>query len=226
MKITYYGHSCFTAAVNGKTLLFDPFISGNPLAGHIDKSKIKADYILISHGHEDHIADAAALAKESGATIISNFEIVTWLSRQGISKGHPMNHGGSWSFDFGKVKMMNAIHSSSFPDGSYAGNPCGFLIETLEGNFYYSGDTALTYDMKLIGEYKKINFALLPVGGNFTMNADNALIAAGFIGCDKIVGLHFDTFGYITINHAEAKEKFSRDGKELILLKIGESINI
>lgn len=223
MKTTYYGHACFSVEVNGKHLLFDPFITSNPLAADIDIKKIKADYILISHGHEDHIADAATIAKQTGATVISNFEIVTWLGKQSISKSHPMNLGGSWSFDFGKVKFVNAVHSSSFPDGSYAGNPGGFLVETPQGNFYYSGDTALTYDMKLIGNYKKINFALLPIGGNFTMNVDNAIIAADFIKCDKIIGVHYDTFGYIKIDHKEAKEKFNRAGKELILLEIGDT---
>lgn len=224
MKITYYGHACFAIEVNGNHLLFDPFITSNSLATKIDITKIKADYILISHGHEDHIADAAAIAKQTGATVISNFEIVTWLDKQGISKGHPMNLGGSWSFDFGKVKFVNAVHSSSFPDGTYAGNPGGFLVETPQGNFYYSGDTALTYDMKLIGNYKKINFALLPIGGNFTMNVDNAIIAADFIKCDKVIGVHYDTFGYIKIDHQEAKEKFRRTGKELILLEIGSTL--
>ncbi len=226
MTITYYGHSCFTIKAKGKQLLFDPFISKNPLASHINISKIQADYILVSHGHEDHITDAVSIAKRTGAMIISNYEIINWLSEQGIENHHAMNTGGHRIFDFGKVKCVNAVHSSSMPDGSYGGNPLGFLIETSEGNFYYSGDTALTYDMKLIGEYKKINFALLPIGNNFTMGIDNAIIAAEFINCEKIIGLHYDTSEFIKIDHNEAIEKFSSAGKELILLPIGNSIEI
>lgn len=226
MTITFYGHSCFAVNIGGKTLLFDPFITPNPLAAHIDITKIKADFILISHGHEDHIADAVSIAKRTGAKVVSNFEIVTWLAKQGVDNGHGMNTGGHWFFDFGKVKCVNAVHSSSMPDGSYGGTAMGFLIETQEGNFYYSGDTALTYDMKLIGDYKKINFALLPIGNNFTMGIDNALIACDFINCEKVIGLHYDTFGYIKIDHKEAIAKFNDAGKELILMPIGESINI
>lgn len=226
MNITYYGHSCFSVETAGKHILFDPFISPNELARKIDVNSVKADYILISHGHEDHIADAVSIAKRTGATCVSNYEIYVWLGKQGVSKGHPMNHGGSWNFDFGKVKFVNAVHSSSFPDGSYAGNPGGFLVETDSGNFYYSGDTALTYDMKLIGEYKKINFAFLCIGNNFTMSIDNAVIASDFIQCDKIIGMHYDTFGYIKIDHEEAKEKFARAGKELILMNISETIEL
>lgn len=226
MTITYYGHSCFAVNIGGKTLLFDPFITPNPLAKHVDVSKIKADFILISHGHEDHIADAVSIAKRTGAKVVSNFEIVTWLAKQGVDNGHGMNIGGHWFFDFGKVKCVNAVHSSSMPDGSYGGTAMGFLIETKEGNFYYSGDTALTYDMKLIGDYKKINFALLPIGNNFTMGIDNALIACDFINCEKVVGLHYDTFGHIKIDHKEAIAKFNDAGKELILLPVGESINL
>ena len=226
LSITYYGQSCFSVKAGEKILLFDPFISGNPLAKNINASKINADYILISHGHEDHIADAVSIAKKTGAKVISNFEIITWLEKQGIKNGHPMNTGGHWMFDFGKVKCVNAVHSSSLPDGTYGGNPMGFLIETSFENFYYSGDTALTYDMKLIGEYKKIKFALLPIGNNFTMGIDNAIIAADFINCDKIIGLHYDTYDYIKIDHKEAQDKFSGAGKELILIPIGNTVEI
>ena len=226
MIITYLGHSCFTIEVNNSVLLFDPFISPNELASSIDIKKLMPDYILISHGHQDHIADAVSIAKQSGATIISNWEIVNWLSSQGVEKSHPMNIGGHWFFDFGKVKCVNAVHSSSMPDGSYGGNPMGFLLETKEGNIYYAGDTALTLDMKLIGDYKKIDIAFLPIGSNFTMGIDNAVIASDFIHCDKIIGMHYDTFGYIKIDQDEAFGKFAAAGKELLLLQIGNSITI
>lgn len=137
-----------------------------------------------------------------------------------------MNTGGHWIFDFGKVKCVNAVHSSSLPDGTHGGNAMGFLLETNEGNFYYAGDTALHYDMKLIGDYKQMNFAFLPIGNNFTMGVDNAVIASDFIRCDKIIGMHFDTFDQIKIDHKEAKHKFEISGKELLLMKIGESREI
>jgi L-ascorbate metabolism protein UlaG (beta-lactamase superfamily) len=224
MKITYYGHSCFGVEIKGKHLLFDPFISPNPLASDIDITKIKADYILQSHGHNDHIADTIAIAEMTGATVIGAFEVVEWLKNHGVEKIHPMNVGGKWLFDFGKVKCVNAIHSSTMPDGSYGGQPMGFVIESDEGNFYYAGDTALTYDMRLIGDYRQIDFAFLPIGDNFTMGVDNAIIAADFVNCENIIGMHYDTFGYIKIHHEESKRKFSRAGKNLTLMKIGESM--
>jgi L-ascorbate metabolism protein UlaG (beta-lactamase superfamily) len=225
MKVTYYGHSCFAVEVNRRTLLFDPFITPNPLAKTIDVDKVAADYILISHGHADHLADAASIAKRTGATIISNFEIVTWFGQQGVQKAHPMNHGGDFNFDFGRVKYVSAIHSSTLPDGSAGGNPGGFVIESPEGSFYYSGDTALTMDMKLIGESTPLKFAALCVGGNFTMGPDDAVKAADFIRCHEILGVHYDTFPPIKIDHAAAQEKFKAAGKHLHLLPIGESHN-
>jgi len=224
MKITFYGHSCFGIEVKGKHLLFDPFISPNPLAAHIDVNSVKADFILQSHGHMDHIADTVAIAKRTGATVICAFEIHEWLNNQGVTTTHPMNTGGKWMFDFGKVKCVAAVHSSSLPDGSYGGNPMGFVIESDEGNFYYAGDTALTYDMKLIGEYRKVDFALLPLGDNFTMGVDNAIISSDFIKCNDIIGMHYDTFGYIKIDSSEAIQKFERSGKKLTLMNIGDTI--
>ena len=226
MKITYYGHSCFEIVVNGKKLLFDPFISPNELAKSIDIAQIKPDYILVSHGHWDHIADAVTIAKQSGATIIANYEVVQWLKKEGVEKVHEMNTGGKWMFDFGKVKCVAAMHSSSLPDGAYGGSAMGFIIESSEGNFYYAGDTALTYDMKLIGEFRKLNFALLPIGDNFTMGVDNTVICSDFIKCNKIVGMHYDTFGYIKIDHNDAVSKFKNAGKELNLLEIGTTSEI
>lgn len=159
MKITYYGHSCFGAEINGKHLLFDPFITPNSLAKNIDITKIKADYILVSHGHEDHVADLITIANHTGAKVICAFEIHVWLKGKGLSNTHPMNIGGKAKFDFGNVKCVVAIHSSVLPDGTYGGNPMGFIMESSEGNFYFAGDTALSYDMKLIGDYRKIDFA-------------------------------------------------------------------
>ncbi|MBT8195524.1 MAG: metal-dependent hydrolase [Bacteroidia bacterium] len=223
MKVTYYGHSCFGIELMGKHLLFDPFISPNPLASKIDVNSIKADYILLSHGHEDHVADAVSIAKRTNAKVISCYEIVIWMQNQGIENGHPMNIGGHWIFDFGKVKCVNAVHSSVLPDGTYGGNPMGFLIESKDKNFYYAGDTALSYDMKLIGDYKKMDVAFLPIGNNFTMGVDNAVIASDYIKCNNIIGMHYDTMDYIKIDKKDAVEKFSNAGKTLTLLDIGST---
>lgn len=224
MNITYYGHSCFGVEIKGKHILFDPFISPNEMAKQIDANTVKADYILISHGHEDHIADAVSIAKRTGAKVICNWEISVWLGNQGVENIHPMNIGGKVKLDFGDVKCVNAVHSSSLPDGSNGGNPMGFVVESSEGNFYYAGDTALTYDMKLIGEYRSIDFAFLPIGDNFTMGVDNAIIASEFINCKKIIGMHYDTFGYIKIDKEAAVTKFNHSGKQLTLMYIGETI--
>ena len=223
MKVTSYGHSCFAVETAGRTLLFDPFITPNELAKSVDVNKVAADYILISHGHQDHLADAAGIARRTGATVISSFEVVSWFGRQGVPKGHPMNHGGGHRFDFGRVKFVSAIHSSSLPDGSYGGNPGGFVVETSQGNFYYSGDTALTMDMKLIGESTPLVFAALCIGDNFTMGIEDAIKAADFVRCNEVLGVHYDTFPPIKIDHREAVSQFAAAGKRLHLVKPGES---
>ncbi len=223
MKITFYGHACIGIEVSGKHILIDPFISANPNAAHIDINALKADYILLTHAHQDHILDAEQIAKNNNAVIVSNWEIASYYGNKGL-QSHPMNHGGSWSFDFGKVKYVAAIHSSSFPDGSYGGNPGGFVIEGEHKNIYISGDTALTMDMKLIPMRTKLDLAVLPIGNNFTMDVQDAVIAADFLNCDKVLGCHYDTFGFIMVNHDEAKKVFFDAGKDLMLLEIGESL--
>jgi len=225
MKITFYGHACLGIEVSGKHLLVDPFISGNPKAAHIDINTIKADYILLTHAHSDHTLDVEAVAARTNAVIVSNYEIASHYGNKGLQY-HPMNHGGSWKFDFGTVKYVNAIHTSSFGDGSYGGQPGGFVIEGEHKNIYIAGDTALTMDMKLIPMRTKLDLAILPIGSNFTMDVDDAIIASDFVACDKVLGYHFDTFGYIEINHEEAIRKFFNRGKDLMLLEIGASIDL
>jgi L-ascorbate metabolism protein UlaG (beta-lactamase superfamily) len=225
MKITYLGHASLAIEVNGVAILVDPFISPNPLAAHIDIDSLKADFILLTHAHGDHVADVEAIAARTQATIVSNFEIADYYGKKGLNH-HPMNHGGSWKFPFGTVKYVNAIHSSAFPDGTYGGNPGGFVIEAAGKSIYISGDTALTFDMKLIPLRTKLDLAVFPIGNNFTMDVADAAIAADFVECNKVLGIHFDTFGYITIDHEAAKKHFSETGKELILLPIGDSIEI
>ena len=223
MKITYYGHACFLLETKDNKVLFDPFISPNELAQHIDISSVEADYILLSHGHEDHVADAEAIAKRTGATIVAAFEITSWYAQKGIENLWPMNIGGQKNFPFGLVKFISAVHSSVLPDGTYGGNPGGFVIENEEGCIYYAGDTALTRDMELIKEQFNLNWAILPIGDNFTMGVDDAIRACDLIGCDKILGMHYDTFPYIQIDQEAAKMAFKKANKELVLLEIGAS---
>jgi len=224
MKFTYYGQSAFSLEIDGQHLVFDPFITPNLMAKDIDIQSIKADYVLLSHGHYDHIVDALDIAKNNDATIVSNFEIISWYGTNGYKKGHPMNHGGQWQFDFGKVKFTNAVHSSVLPDGTYGGNSGGFLIMNKNINVYYAGDTALTVDMQLIPLWAKLDVVILPIGDNFTMGVDDAILAADFVKCDNVIGVHYDTFPYIEIDKKEAVEKFAAAGKKLLLPKIGESI--
>ncbi|GAA3939199.1 metal-dependent hydrolase [Chitinophaga oryziterrae] len=226
MKFTFYGHSSFAVEIKGKKIVFDPFITHNELAKSIDINKIEADYIFISHGHDDHIADLIVLARRTNATVVGSFEIITWLGKQGLEKVHPMNTGGKWAFDFGTVKCVVAHHSSGLPDGSYGGNPMGFLFTTAEGNFYFAGDTALTLDMQLIPRFAKLDFAVLPIGDNFTMGADDAIVAAEFIQCKRIIGVHYDTFGYIKIDKEKVTKQFAKAGLELLLPAIGSSIDL
>lgn len=227
MKVTYYGHSCFGIDVNGKKILLDPFITPNNLAkGKVDAAAIEADFILVSHGHEDHVADLIPIAKRTKAKVISNFEIISWLEGQGIENVHPLNHGGKAKFEFGELKYVSAIHSSVLPDGTYGGNPGGFVIDTPEKCLYYAGDTALTLDMQLIGRSYKIDWAFLPIGDNFTMGADDAVTAAEFVNCKNVIGMHYDTFPYIEIDGAEAKSKFKQAGANLALMEIGETIEL
>lgn len=224
MKFTFFGHSCFMLEWDEFKILFDPFISPNPLAADVDIDAIQADYILVSHAHEDHTADLERLAKQTGATIISNFEICNWTEKKGCDKYHPMNFGTT-QMPFGTLSMVPAKHSSSFGDGSYGGNPGGFILQTTKGNIYYSGDTSLTMDMLLVPRYAEIDVAILPIGGNFTMNVEEALIANEMIKANKVVGVHFDTFGYIEIDKQKALDIFAPSGTELIIPEIGQIIH-
>jgi len=207
-------------------LLFDPFITPNPLAQKIDAGKIAADFILVSHGHGDHVADLVEIAKRTGATVIAPFEVGDWFEKKGVKNVQAMNHGGAARTSFGRVKLTAAVHSSSMPDGSYGGNPCGFVIESSDGNFYYSGDTALTLDMKLIGEQTKLRFAALPIGDYYTMGIEDATRAANLVGVSKIVGVHYDTFPPIKIDRSAAHKAAEAAGIELLLPDTGETIEV
>ncbi|MDC8004879.1 metal-dependent hydrolase [Aureisphaera galaxeae] len=226
MKITFYGQNSLSIEASGKHIIVDPFISGNPLSKDaVSVNDLKADYILLTHAHLDHVLDAETIAKNTGATIVSNYEIAMHYQAKGCTV-HPMNHGGSWQFDFGKVKYVNAIHTSTFDDGSDGGFPGGFVIEGESKNIYIAGDTALTMDMKLIPMRTQLDMAILPIGDNFTMGVDDAIIASDFVECNRILGVHYNTFGFIEIDTQVAQEKFSNAGKELVLLEIGGTVEV
>jgi len=225
MKFTYYGQSAFELEAGGKKLLFDPFITPNELAKSIDINNFKPDYILLSHGHGDHVADLIPIQKQSGATVICIHEIAGWLGKQGVDKVHGMNIGGGFNFDFGRAKMVNAIHSSSMPDGSNGGNPAGFVIYADGKKIYFAGDTALTYDMKLLAD-ENLDWAILPIGDNYTMGVDDAIKSTGFFNCKNVVGVHYDSFPVIKINKEEVLEKFKKAGINIQLPAIGSSIEL
>jgi L-ascorbate metabolism protein UlaG (beta-lactamase superfamily) len=226
MQLTYFGHSTFLATIGGTRVLFDPFIRPNPLAKDVNVDAIEADYILLSHGHGDHIADAEEIAKRSGATILAIAEIAGYFGVKGIEV-IGTNLGGKVALPFGTVHCVAAAHSSSFPDGSYAGVPMGFVIKTTEGQtFYFAGDTALTYDLKLIKERHQLDFALLPIGDHYTMGLTDALVAADWVGATEIIGMHYDTFPPLVIDHAAAQAEAKAAGKNLRLLAIGETISL
>jgi len=225
MKIKYYGHSCFGIEINGTNILIDPFITGNTLASKIDVNKIQADYILLTHAHQDHVLDVEVIAERTKATIISNYEIVQYYSAKGL-KGHPVNHGGTYKSNVFSAKYVNAIHTSSFADGTYGGQPGGFVITSKDKSLYIAGDTAVTMDMKLIPMTTKLTASIFPIGDNFTMGIEDAIIASNLVECDNVIGCHFNTFPPITINIEEAKGLFSKADKKLMILEVGEIINL
>ncbi|MEP2935145.1 MAG: metal-dependent hydrolase [Gilvibacter sp.] len=226
MNITFYGQNTLAINIDDFTIIVDPFITGNPLAkDKVQLTDLKADFILLTHAHQDHILDAEALAKQTGATIVSNYEIAMHYQGKGL-KAHPMNHGGNWDFGMFKVQYVNAIHTSTFPDGSNGGDPGGFVLSMNGKTIYIAGDTALTMDMKLIPMRHSLDLAILPIGDNFTMGYKDAVIASDFVKCDTVLGVHYDTFGFIEIDHTAAIKAFTDANKELILLDIGQTMTI
>ncbi len=224
MKLTYYGHSCFSVNIGGKDVLFDPFVTNNEKVENINVDEIPADFILVSHGHFDHIDDLKSIAERTGAQVVCNFDIMTWLDEEkGLENLSPLNQGGKTELDFGTVKMVAAVHGSRLPDGSDGGSPGGFVVKSDEGNFYFAGDTALTMDMKLIPDFAKLDFCVLPIGDTATMGVEDAIRACDFVECDKVFGVHYNTFPFIEIDKDEAVRKFKEAGKELILMEAGES---
>jgi L-ascorbate metabolism protein UlaG (beta-lactamase superfamily) len=225
IKITWHSHACFLIDTGNGKLLTDPFLTGNPLAS-IQPGAIDTDYILVSHGHGDHVGDTIPIAKRTGATVISNFEIQNWLVGQGIEKAHPQHIGGGFDYPWGRVKLTTALHGSALPDGSYGGNPCGFLFYIQGKKIYHACDTGLFYDMKLIGE-EGIDLAILPIGDNFTMGPVDALRAVKLIEPNQVVPIHYDTFDIIKQDPNDWATKVREQTNATVLvMKPGDTIEI
>lgn len=225
MKYTFYGQSCFALETEGKKFLFDPFIQGNPLASQIDVSSLKPDYLFASHAHGDHIGDLVQIAKQSNAQVFAMVELSGYLSKKGVENLVELNFGVQ-NCEFGKLRTVWAVHSSSTPEGDYAGNPAGFVLQLEGKTIYFAGDTALTLEMKLLAELHTIDYAILPIGGHYTMDVDDAIIAAKFLKCTKIIGVHYNTFPPITIDMQDAVQKFEREGVQLLLPNVGSSLEL
>ncbi|WIY60595.1 metal-dependent hydrolase [Bacillus arachidis] len=227
MKVSYHGHSVVKIETNGKVILIDPFLTGNPKTD-LKAEDVKVDAIILSHGHGDHVGDTVALAKKNNAVVVAPFELATFLGWQGVNT-HPMHIGGSHVFDFGKVKFTQAFHGSSYIDEenktiTYMGMPAGILFTAEEKTIYHAGDTALFSDMKLIGSLNKIDIAFLPIGDNFTMGPEDAVLAAEWIGAKTVVPMHYNTFPVIEQDpHLFVQKLTSSTGK---VLEAGESITI
>lgn len=227
MEVTYYGQSCVEFNFNGTRVLLDPFISYNPLAKDIDIKGIKPDYIFLSHCHQDHVADLKVVQEQSGATVAAIVETAAWVRKQGVpsDKVIEYNFGGTLNLPFGKVKMVYALHTNSTPDGDYAGVPVGYVFFVGGKKIYFAGDTGLTMEMKLL-EDLALDWAILPIGGHYTMGVDDAIKAAKLVNCKQVIGVHYDTFPPIQIEKAEAQQEFEAQGLRLHLPKVGETLGL
>jgi L-ascorbate metabolism protein UlaG (beta-lactamase superfamily) len=221
-RVQWLGHACLLFESDGTHVLVDPFLTGNPAAA-TTADKVPADFILLSHGHGDHVGDANAIARRTGATVICNYEISEWLHKQGVAKAHGQQHGGGHAFPFGRVKLTLAFHGSALPDGSYGGNPAGFLITFKDGKKVYdAADTGLFGDMRLIGE-EGIDLAILPIGDNFTMGPDDAVRAVKLLLPRKVMPIHFNTWPLIAQDaNAWAARVRQETQAQPVVLKPGE----
>lgn len=225
VHVTWLSHSALSVESSGAKILVDPFFTGNPLSP-VQADEVEADYILVSHGHGDHIGDTMAIAKRTGATVIANFEIANWLTANGLEHVHPQHIGGGFNYPWGRVKLTIAHHGSQLPDGSYGGNPCGFIIYAAGKKIYHACDTGLFYDMKLIGE-EDIDLAILPIGDNFTMGPDDALRAVKLIRPKQVIPIHYNTFEVINQDpHAWAKRVNNETETVPTVLSPGETVEL
>ena len=225
--LTFYGHATFGLKVDGLNLIIDPFFAPKNPVATVSADDAEADFVLITHGHSDHIADAVEIAKRTGAKTISNYEIYDWLMAKGVRNAHPMHIGGSFGFPFGRLKLTIAHHGSALPDGSNGGSPAGLLLTLNEGKrIYFAGDTALTYDMKLIGEDGGVDVAVLPIGDNFTMGPDDAVRAAEFVGAKHVIPCHYNTFPPIQQDPDAFAANLKRaTGIECTVMQVGDSFD-
>jgi L-ascorbate metabolism protein UlaG (beta-lactamase superfamily) len=225
VKFTWYGHATLGLDVDGYKLLIDPFLTGNP-AAPISAEQAKADYILVSHGHGDHVGDTVPISRRTGATVITNFEIANWLEKQGV-KNHAQHLGGGYHWPFGYLKLTLALHGSALPDGSYGGNPAGFLLTTKDGKkIYLACDTGLFGDMRLIGE-EGIDLAVLPIGDNYTMGPDDAIRAVKLIQPKHVIPVHYNTWELINQDCETWSNRVrAESGAEVHVLQPGESFTL
>jgi L-ascorbate metabolism protein UlaG (beta-lactamase superfamily) len=225
-RVTWLGHAALAIETAGQRVLIDPFFTGNPAAA-LTADKAQAGFILVSHGHADHVGDTVAIARRTGAQVVANYEIAGWLEKQGLTKVHGMQHGGSFAFPFGRVKLTLAFHGSMLPDGSYGGNPCGFLITTPDGKKVYdAADTGLFGDMRLIGE-EGIDLAILPIGDNYTMGPDDALRAVKLLAPKKVVPIHYNTWPLLEQDAAAWAARVQKETPaQVVVLEPSESVEV
>ncbi|MCP4425567.1 MAG: metal-dependent hydrolase [Chloroflexi bacterium] len=226
ISITWHGHATFSLDIDGKKIVVDPFFAGNNPAAKTNATDVAADFVLQTHGHADHIADTVGLAQRTGAQIIGNFEICTWINGQGHENTHPMNTGGGWDFPFGRVKMTPALHSSGLPDGSYGGDPAGYVIITGGKKIYFAGDTALFSDMALIGRMG-LDAAILPIGDNFTMGPDDSVLALDYLKPGIVIPCHYNTWPLVAADvDAWAQRVSAETESKPVVLRVDETYTV